>query len=156
MGRTLHPVPKSPLGNQWRGNRLHAPDWDWDCPGQDDQRSLALARCWRGHSCPAALGLRHAVAGAALSWFQSYLSNKEQFVEVQGMMSTPGFVEYIEYHRGLCWVRFCLCFTWHSLMTINCSRHSVHHHSFADGTQLQRSCTPEVNTWMTENKLQLN
>ena len=49
--------------------------------------------------------------------------------------------------------------------------HSVGHHAFADDTQIQRSCTPdlvqstvhgmeecvgEVKLWMTENKLQHN
>ena len=111
----------------------------------------------------------YGIAGTALSWFQSYLSDRTQavFVNQQLSHSVPlcfgvpqgsvlGPVLFILYTKPL---------------STLISEHSVASQSFADDTQLESSSTPsqiissiertqlcinDIKSWMSENKLKLN
>lgn len=111
----------------------------------------------------------YGISGIALKWFNSYLSNRSQFVTVndRNSKSTPvafgvpqgsvlGPILFILYTKPLS-----------SLI----KAHSVNSQSFADDTQIHDSCLAEqlqatietiqdciadVRHWMTQNKLKLN
>ena len=109
------------------------------------------------------------ISGVALSWFESYLSDRTQSVMVDGLMSTPiplvfgvpqgsvlGPVLFTLYSQTLSDVIAC---------------HSCDYHKHADDTEISdsappsdftsaqsniRSCMSDTLSWMQSNKLKLN
>ena len=99
------------------------------------------------------------ISGTALSWFQSYLSDRTRVVSVNGASSAPvassvGPILSVLYT--------------HPISEI-VSYHSLSHHSFSDNNQLYKSgnitqlpeiihstqsCISDVKAWMTNNQLQ--
>ena len=109
------------------------------------------------------------ISGVALSWFESYLSDRTRSVVVDGLMSTPiplvfgvpqgsvlGPVLFTLYSQPLSDVIAC---------------HSCDYHKYADDTEISdsappsdftsaqsniRSCISDTLSWMQSNKLKLN
>ena len=80
------------------------------------------------------------IHGTALQWFSSYLSNRTQTVSINNLKSDPAPVSYgVPQGSVLGPVLFVLYTT--SLSDVNES-HLIHHHSFADDTQLRKSAPP--------------
>ena len=109
------------------------------------------------------------IGGVALSWFRSYLSKREQIVVVDGIQSDKSCLQYgVPQGSVLGPVLFLL---YMKPLDDVLLEHSVSGHSFADDTQLSKSCLVadigpaisqvetcllDVKSWMTENKLKLN
>ena len=115
------------------------------------------------------LSYTYGISGTALSWIQSYLTNRTQSVTIESFSSSSsplffgvpqgsvlGPILFIMYTQPL-----------HSLI----QSHSILDQSFADDTQLYKSCKPkdtkqtlqsmqtciaDVKSWMTQHKLKLN
>ena len=109
------------------------------------------------------------ISGLALSWFESYLSDRTQSVVVDGLMSTPtplvfgvpqgsvlGPILFTLYSQPLSDVIAC---------------HSCDYHKYADDTEISdstptsdfnsaqsniQSCISDTLSWMQSNKLKLN
>ena len=109
------------------------------------------------------------IHGSALSWFESYITTRTQYIAVNGHRSEPTTISFgVPQGSVLGPILFVLYTT--PLADI-ISRHSILHHSYADDSQLQKSASPEkipdlindmqscisdVKSWMTINKLKLN
>jgi hypothetical protein len=109
------------------------------------------------------------ITNSALSWFQSYLSERFQQVSVNNTLSDPVLLSCgVPQGSVLGPVLFTL---YTSPLSHIIQKHQVKHHFYADDTQLQNSAIPEnissllqstsncfsdIQNWMTCNKLQLN
>lgn len=109
------------------------------------------------------------VRSIALQWFRSYLLDRNQFVSINGISSSPSPLLFgVPQGSVLGPVLFVLYTS--PLSDLICS-HPVSHQLFADDTQLQKSgtpadmqtiisdlqaCTTDIKSWMNENKLKLN
>ena len=109
------------------------------------------------------------VSGTVLNWFESYLTNRTQYVSVVNCKSRPVIITHgVPQGSVLGPVLFILYTT---PLTDLISSHSVLPHSYADDTQMQKSseasrvnelllsmqsCIRDVKSWMTFNKLKLN
>ena len=108
------------------------------------------------------------LTGSALSWFQSYLTNRKQFVTIRDSSSTPAPVNH-GVPQGS--VLGPLLFTIYMLPLGQIIRHhGLSFHSYADDTQLYLSTKPStqlppqslvnclhaIKIWMSSNFLKLN
>ena len=109
------------------------------------------------------------IAGTALAWFESYLSDRSQRIVVEGHMSDKFSLKYgVPQGSVLGPVLFSL-YT-QPLSTV-IRAHHVEHHKYADDTQLLKAAAPtditsacgklekcigDVKVWMSSNKLKLN
>jgi hypothetical protein len=109
------------------------------------------------------------ICDTALKWFSSYLTGRTQSVVVGGHMSDPDLICFGVPQGSVLGPLLFVLYT--SPLSSIIQKHSVHHHSFADDTQLHKSayiseipelinvmkqCTDDVKSWMTANKLKLN
>ena len=111
----------------------------------------------------------YGITDSALSWFSSYISNRQQTVSVNGLTSATSSVSFgVPQGSVLGPVLFVLYMQ--PLFDIVGS-HSINQHAFADDNQLYKestldqlqptlesmqNCVLDVKNWMTLNKLQLN
>ena len=109
------------------------------------------------------------IEGKALSWFQSYLSERFQSISVDGHLSNPTILRYgVPQGSVLGPVLFLL---YVKPLSDIIAKHSVCHHAYSDDTQLYKSgsveqvgdviqsmtqCILEVRSWMSANRLKLN
>lgn len=115
--------------------------------------------------------LRHVfgIDNVALSFLQSYLSDRRQTVLIQGFVSESTPLKYGVPQGSVLGPLLFLLYTQPLPHVID--NHSVSHSEFADDTQLYNSshpsqiqtllstsehCISDVKQWMTQNKLQLN
>ena len=105
----------------------------------------------------------------ALNWFWSYLSDRRQYVLVDGQKSTETSLDFcVPQGSVLGQVLFILYTTPLTALT---EKHCIRHEMFADDTQLSHSkspdnyfdlvcslqnCVKDIGLWMEENKLKLN
>jgi retron-type reverse transcriptase len=115
------------------------------------------------------LEMSFGIRGIALSWFESYLSNRSQNVVVNGLKSESSKLQFgVPQGSVLGPVLFLLYMS--PLFDI-VKLHNIGHHAFADDNQLYKDssvsnihaslhsmehCVSAVKAWMTSNKLQLN
>ena len=117
------------------------------------------------------LSIRLGITGPALEWFQSYLSCRHQFVDINGVSSESSILKYGVPEGS---VLGPLLFTIYMLPLGDIMRkHNIKFHSYADDTQLYLSfsptkaegfhalscltkCVSEIELWMKANLLKLN
>ena len=121
--------------------------------------SLLLSRLERSYG----------ISGCVLSWFRSYLTDRQQSVCVNSCVSNPStLLSGVPQGSVLGPVLFIL---YASPVSDIINRHSLSHQSYADDTQIYASvpmsgfsdlvvslehCITDLKFWMSENKLQLN
>jgi len=109
------------------------------------------------------------ISGLALSWFESYLSNRTQTVVINGFKSETSSLQFgVPQGSVLGPVLFLL---YMSPLFDVVKQYNIGHHAFADDNQLYKGsvvanlnptllsiedCVSAVKAWMTTNKLQLN
>ena len=109
------------------------------------------------------------ISGTALSWFQSYPSDRTQVVSVNGASSAPAALNFGVPQGSVLGPILFVLYTHPISEIVSC--HSLLHHSFSDGNQLYksgnitqlpeiihstRSCISDVKAWMTNNQLLSN
>ena len=109
------------------------------------------------------------VDGTALAWLRSYITGRMQFVSVLGYDSEPAPLSFGVPQGSVLGPVLFIVYTKHLSDLI--AKHPVKHQSFADDTQLNTSfdscnsdsaieiiqhCTNDIQSWMVQNKLQLN
>jgi len=111
----------------------------------------------------------YGIAGTALSWFRSYLTNRTQIVTTNGLKSSKTLLKFgVPQGSVLGPILFILYAKPISKIIDN---HHILHECYADDTQIQLSgsvseipnllsrlvnCISDLKSWMTANKLKLN
>ena len=109
------------------------------------------------------------VDGTALAWLRSYITGRMQFVSVLGYDSEPVPLSFGVPQGSVLGPVLFIMYT--KPLSDLIAKHPVKHQSFADDTQLNTSfdscnidsaieiiqhCTNDIQSWMVQNKLQLN
>ena len=109
------------------------------------------------------------IQGTSLNWFQSYLSERKQFVSANDYRSLETSLLFGVPQGSVLGPVLFIMYT--TPLSDVIGEHSVSHEMFADDTQLLnssppddcsellftlQSCTSDVDTWMSTNKLKLN
>ena len=109
------------------------------------------------------------IRSTALNWFRSYLSDRRQYVLVDGQKSTETVVNCSVPQGSVFGPVLFIVYT--TPLTAVIEKHCLRHEMFADDTQLSRSespdnnsdlvcslqnCVKDIGLWMEENKLKLN
>ena len=109
------------------------------------------------------------ISGSALSWFQSYLSDRTQVISANGAFSAPAALNFGVPQGSVLGPILFVHYT-HPISEI-VSYHSLSHLCFSDDNQRYKSgtisqlpeiihstqsCISDVKAWMTNNQLQLN
>jgi len=109
------------------------------------------------------------IQGTSLNWFQSYLSERKQFVSANDHRSLETSLLFGVPQGSVLGPVLFIMYT--TPLSDVIGEHSVSHEMFADDTQLLnssppddcsellstlQSCTADVDTWMSTNKLKLN
>ena len=111
----------------------------------------------------------YGISGTALSWIQSYLTNRSQSVTIINLSSSPSRLSFGVPQGSVLGPILFIMYTQplHSLI----QSHSISDQSYADDTQLYKSCKPkdtsqtlqsmqkciaDVKSWMTQHRLKLN
>ena len=104
-----------------------------------------------------------------LSWFHSYITNRQQIVSVNGLSSPPSSLSYGVPQGSVLGPVLFVLYTYPVSSIVQ--EHLLQHHSFSDDNQLYasgllcdlpliiqntQSCVSELKDWMTQNKLKLN
>ena len=118
------------------------------------------------------LSNRFRIGGTALEWFRSYLSNRTQFVNVNGSTSERHVLQFGVLQGSVLGPLLYSMYTT-PLSDIAC-KHELSFHFYADDTQLYvtfetsspndielskcrlEACVQEINGWMLLNRLKLN
>ena len=115
------------------------------------------------------LSHNYGITGTALTWFQSYLTDRTQSVTINNTTSSPASLSFGVPQGSVLGPILFIMYTQplHSLIQSN----SISDQAFADDTQLYKSCRPkqadqtlltmqicitDVKSWMTDHKLKLN
>ena len=111
----------------------------------------------------------YGISGSALSWFESYLTDRTQAVMVDNLTSTSSPLSFGVPQGSVLGPVLFILYT--KPLSSLLQSHSIPHQSFADDTQLYNSskpnqthalvqtmqtCISDVRQWMTDNRLKLN
>ena len=109
------------------------------------------------------------ITESALSWFNSYLSERTQIVTINGFQSNASPLSFGVPQGSVLGPVLFVLYTEPLFNLVK--KHLIHHHAFADDNQLYKdtnphninqtiedmqNCITDVKMWMTANKLQLN
>jgi hypothetical protein len=112
------------------------------------------------------------IEGSAKDWFKSYLSDRHQAVNIDGITSKPKDLPYGVPQGSIIGPKSFTCYT--TPISEICRRHGVEVHLYADDTQLYicfdpknpasqdqamktiEKCIEEIKLWMQANNLKLN
>ena len=118
------------------------------------------------------LSSRFGIGGTALEWFRSYLSDRTQFVNVNGSTSERHVLQFGVPQGSVLGPLLYSLYT--SPLSDIANKHGLSFHFYADDTQLYitfetsslnemelsksklEACVQEIDTWMLLNKLKLN
>ena len=135
----------------------------------DTLRSLSSLRYSRSPNSPYTTSALFWHFWTSLSCFSSYLCNRTHAATINSLQSEHTTLHYGVPQGSVLGPVLFILYTQHLFNLV--SKHAVNHHAFADDNQLYKistldaihqsietlqTCTTDVKSWMTANKLQLN